>query len=364
MSSSFTRQTLPLRPVRPHPERVRRRRRRIILAGGLLLALVGIGVGLAIWIPVGSRPNAKPSTAAKPAPTAKPSATPPPFDPNINAVLPTHRIVAYYAVPGAAATGPAYKPSAAMYARLKAQGAVYAKLDPAHPVALGIDLVVDVPDRSKGSSGTYSHYVDSATINSYVAFCEKYHLLLFLDLNMGWAKPLTVLNHFDDYFKLPFVEVAIDPEWMFPRHNGIPGVNLSNVRASDLNPLIEAVAAMPMAYHVPRKVMIVHQYRGDGDGKKNPYSPATAEIADKHNIVDDPRVDLVFHLDSVGGWPGDIAVKEGQYQKWIAGDMSKYGNFQYGGFKIFYKIESRNKLMTPAQVMSMTPAPMVVTYGN
>ena len=194
-----------------------------------------------------------------------------PFDPNVDAILPTHRVVAFYAVPGASATGPAYKLSRAMLARLRAQGAAYQKLDPAHPVALGIDLVVDVPDRFKGRGGTYSHYVDAATIEQYVAFCQKNDLLLFLDLNIGWAKPLTVLHHFDNYLKLPFVDVAIDPEWMFPRHNGIPGVNLSNVRASDLNPLIEAVAAMPMEYHVPRKIMIIHQYRGDGDGKANPY---------------------------------------------------------------------------------------------
>ena len=251
-----------------------------------------------------------------------------------------------------------------MLARLQAQGAAYQKLDPAHPVALGIDLVVDVPDRFKGKSGTYSHYVDSGTIDKYVAFCKKNDLLLFLDLNIGWAKPLTVLHHFDNYLKLPFVQVAIDPEWMFPRHNGIPGKNLSNVRASDLNPLIEAVAAMPMQYHVPRKIMIIHQYRGDGDGKTNPYAPGPSEIADKRNIVNDPRVDLVIHIDSVGGWAGDIALKEGQYKKWVATDMAKYGNFKYGGFKIFYKLEARHKLMTPAQVMSMKPAPMVITYGN
>ncbi len=279
-------------------------------------------------------------------------------------MLPTHRIVAFYAVPGASATGPAYVLSNAMLARLKAQGAAYQKLDPAHPVALGIDLVVDVPDRFKGKSGTYSHYVDAGTINKYVAFCKKNDLLLFLDLNIGWAKPLTVLHHFDSYLKLPFVQVAIDPEWMFPRHNGIPGKNLSNVRASDLNPLIEAVAAMPMQYHVPRKIMIIHQYRGDGDGKANPYAPGPSEIADKRNIVNDPRVDLVIHIDSVGGWAGDIALKEGQYKNWVANDMAKYGNFKYGGFKIFYKLEARHKLMTPAQVMSMKPAPMVITYGN
>jgi hypothetical protein len=344
--------------------RHRRRRKRVLLIVGIFVALLGIGTVMAIWLPVDS----KPSASVKPGPSVKPtvaaSPTPAPFNPNADAVLPTHRVVAFYAVPNAPATGPAYKLTSSMLSRLRAQGAAYQKLDPAHPVDLGIDLVVDVPDRFKGKGGTYSHYVDDDTINQYVAFCKKNDLLLFLDLNIGWAKPLTVLNHFDKYLKLPFVMVAIDPEWMFPRHNGIPGVNLSNVRASDLNPLIEAVAAMPMKYHVPRKIMIIHQYRGDGDGKKNPYAAGSSEIADKADLVNDPRVDLVIHIDSVGGWAGDIKVKEGQYKKWVSDDMKKYGNFQYGGFKIFYKLEARHKLMTPAQVMSMKPAPMVITYGN
>src|SRR5262249_5854581 len=111
------------------------------------------------------------------------------FDPNVGAILPDHRVVAFYAVPGAAATGPAYEPTTAMLNRLKAQGAAYEKLDPEHPVALGIDLVVSVPDRFAGKSHTYSHHVDAATIQRYVDFCEKNNLLLFLDLNIGWADP-------------------------------------------------------------------------------------------------------------------------------------------------------------------------------
>jgi hypothetical protein len=335
----------------------------VLVVIGVVGGLAALGAILAIWLP--SSKNAAQASQQTTRGTAVQAAPPPAvFDPNVGAILPTHRVVAYYAVPGAAATGPAYVPSTAMLHRLRAQGAVYQKLDPAHPVVLGIDLVVSVPDRFKGKSGTYSHHVDAATIQQYVDFCRKNNLLLFLDLNIGWADPLTELMSFSQYLKLPFVEVAIDPEWMFPRHNGIPGKNLSNVRASDLNPLIEAVAAMPMTYHVPRKIMIIHQYRGDGDGISKPFSAAAAEIADKRNIVDDKRVDLVIHIDSVGGWPGDIALKEAQYKRWVAEDMTKYGNFQYGGFKIFYKLEARHKLMTPAQVMSMKPAPMVVTYGN
>jgi hypothetical protein len=346
----------------------RPRTRRVLLFVGVFVVLVGVGGAVAFgWTGgrVGSTDTAnKAPLAAQHSPATDAAPTPVAFDPDSGAILPDHRIVAYYAVPNAPATGPAYRPTTAMLTRLRSQGAAYEKLDPTHPVKLGIDLVVSVPDRYPGRDHNYSHHVDDATIQSYVDFCEAHDLLLFLDLNIGWADPLKELMSFSKYLKLPFVEVAIDPEWMFPRHNGIPGVNLSNVRASDLNPLIKAVAALPEEYKVPRKVLIIHQYRGDGDGKANPFDPKSSEIADKRNIVNDLRVDLVIHIDSVGGWAGDIALKKGQYQKWVAADMAKYGNFRYGGFKIFYKLESRHRLMTPAEVMSMNPAPMVITYGN
>ena len=151
---------------------------------------------------------------------------------------------------------------------------------------------------------------------------------------------------------------------MFPRHDGIPGINLSNVRASDLNPIISALASIPMQYHVPRKILIIHQYRRDGDTLANPYDAGQAEIADKRNIIYDPRVDVVIHIDSVGGYPGDHDDKIQQYTQWVQQDMHKYQNFLYGGFKLFYKIEAKTSLMTPKEVLSLVPPPMVVTYGN
>jgi hypothetical protein len=296
--------------------------------------------------------------------TSTPTPTPT-FDPGLGAVLPTHRVVAFYAVPYAEPTGPAYEPSDSMLAALVQQGAAYGLLDPEHSVQLGIDLVVSVPDAYPGPQGTYSHHVDAATIQSYIDFCRKNDLLLFLDLDFGQAPIMSEVNFFLPYLeKYAFVHMAIDPEWMFPRRNGIPGVNLSNVRASDLNPIIEAVAAIPMRYHVPRKILILHQYRPDGDGLKDPYDPGQAEIADKRNLLFDPRVDVVIHIDSVGGYPGDIHDKTLQYSEWVQQDIEKYGNFLYGGFKLFYQHEAKIRLMTPKEVLSLTPPPMVVTYGN
>jgi hypothetical protein len=287
-----------------------------------------------------------------------------PFDPNVGAVLPTHRVVAFYAIPNAEATGPAYTLTSSMLRQLKKQGAAYQQVDPAHPVQLGIDLVVSIPDASPGPHSYYSHKLDPATIQSYIDFCQRNNLILFLDLDFGLAPVMQEVDFFLPYLEnYPFVQMAIDPEWMFPRHDGIPGVNLSNVHASDINPIIEALAQIPMKYHVPRKMLLIHQYRPDGDGLKNPYDAGQAEIADKRELIFDKRVDVIIHVDGVGGYVGDQADKSREYNTWVSQDMQKYHNFQYGGFKLFYHIEAKT-LMTPKEVLALKPAPMVITYGN
>lgn len=332
----------------------------------LLLSLILIVSVSAIFIVPAFKLNSEaPSTALIGRAVASTPTPTPTFDPTLGAVLPTHRVVAYYAVPFAEPTGPAYEPTDSMLAALKQQGNAYQQIDPTHPVELGIDLVVSVPDGFPGPNGTYSHHVDAGTIQTYIDFCSKNNLLLFLDLNFGWSPVMQEVNFFLPYLEeYAFVHMAIDPEWMFPRHDGIPGVNLSNVRSTDLNPIIEAVAAIPMQYHVPRKILIIHQYRPDGDGLKNPYDAGDAEIADKGNLLFDPRVDVVIHVDSVGGYQGDIKDKKFQYSEWVAQDMNKYHNFLYGGFKLFYQHEAKVRLMTPKEVLALVPAPLVVTYGN
>jgi hypothetical protein len=350
-------------PLTQKPRRVSRNPRRLV-AIVFLLSMSLIIESASINVP--GLQNRTVAHILALTPRAQATFTPAPaFDPGRGAVLPTHRVVAFYAVPDAEPTGPAYELSDTMLAELRHQGSAYEQLDPEHPVRLGIDLVVSVPDAFPGPHKSYSHHVDAGTIQSYIDFCSKHDLLLFLDLNFGQAPVMEEVDFFLPYLrKYAFVQMAIDPEWMFPRRNGLPGVNLSNVRASDLNPIIQAVAEIPMQYHVPRKILIIHQYRPDGDDVKNAFDPAQAEVADKRNLLFDPRVDVVIHVDSVGGYPGDIQDKRLQYSEWVQQDMKKYANFAYGGFKLFYKHEAKLRLMTPKEVLSLDPPPMVITYGN
>jgi|SRR5579859_4148791 len=327
----------------------------LILIGMVLLGISGTTAAPSLMTQIRPVSNAH-----------RPRITPTPtFDPNFGAVLPNHRVVAFYAVPNAEPTGPAYTIDDDMLNHLREQADAYQQLDPSHPVQPGIDLVVSVPDAYPGPNNTYSHHVDADTIQQYIDFCKTNNLLLFLDLNFGQSAVMDEVNAFLPYLETyPFVHMAVDPEWMFPRHDGIPGTNLSNVRASDLNPIISALASIPMHYHVPRKILIIHQYRSDGDTMATPYDAGLAEIADKRNIMDDPRVDVVIHVDSVGGYPGDQADKTQQYAQWVQQDMKLYRNFRYGGFKLFYKIEAKTSVMTPQEVLALSPPPMVVTYGN
>jgi hypothetical protein len=129
--------------------------------------------------------------ARRAAATSTPIPTPT-FDPSLGAVLPTHRVVAFYAMPYAEPTDQAYEPTDAMLTALRKQGAAYEQLDLEHPVQLGIDLVVSVPDAYPGPQRSYSHHVDAATIQSYIDFCRKNNLFGFwtstLDRPGSWPK--------------------------------------------------------------------------------------------------------------------------------------------------------------------------------
>lgn len=49
-------------------------------------------------------------------------------------------------------------------------------------------------------------------------------------------------------------------------------------------------------------------------------------------------------------------VKTEQYTEWVQRDMARFGNFRYGGFKIFYRLKSRHRLKTLAEVMAVRVA--------
>lgn len=267
-------------------------------------------VGNAVAVSIASRPTA------------------PPFDPSAGAPLPDNRIVTAYGISGGGdANGPASTCCAAgdllpsFLPQLQRLGQQYAAADPTHPVKLGIDLVVDI---FAGCGGLQycAGWTSDDTIQRYVTFCQQNNLLLFFDMQFG-TEPVehAVTTHLLKYLEqYPFTELALDTEFHAPNtsegyaeESQYPNFT-GHMDASEVNWAIAELAQISLQQHLPRKVLIVHQFL--------PFV-----LPDKNQIKRNPNVSLVLQADGFGGHFDKLS----RYQEFVQQDL-----LEYGGYKLFY----------------------------
>lgn len=277
------------------------------------------------------------------------------FDPSVGAPLPNDRIVAAYGIVGGGQyNGPAstLQMLDAFLPQLQQLGQQYAALDPTHPVQLALDLVVNVIQPCSSFPKWCASWTDDATIQAYVDYCQQHHLLLFFDLQLG-VEPVAdaVVNQLQPYLqKYSFTELALDTEFHFPNDShgyaeaaGYPCC-LGWMGADEINWAINYLAQTSLQYHLPRKVLVVHQW-----------DPAV--IHNKDQIALSPNVSVVLQSD---GW-GGVGNKLGDYQVFVQQDL-----VEYGGYKLFFPYPGDTQFDSPFQspqdVMNLFPQPLFVSY--
>ena len=337
--------------------RIRRGRRSHALAGALWVAcaaLLLVGCNASPKVTVGK-------AAIVSTPSAQSTATT--FDPSVGAPLPYNRIVAAYGIVGG---GPPNGPAStidsldAFLPHLQQLGQQYASLDAIHPAKLGVDLVVNVLQQCSAFPKWCASWVDDQTMQAYIDYCRQHNLLLFLDVQLG-VEPVSdaVANHLATYLtKYPFVELALDTEFHFPntpdcysKAAGYPCC-LGWMNADEINWAINDLAQISMQNHLPRKVLIVHQW--------NP-----AVLPDKDNVKLNPNVSVVLQSDGFGGYDNKL----GDYQVFVQQDL-----LEYGGYKLFfdycpdsclaYDIDPNGnaQVQSPQDVLNLFPQPLFVSY--
>ena len=283
------------------------------------------------------------------------AAATPPFDPAVGAPLPNSRIVAAYGIVGGSqVSGPASSLDmlAAYMPQLQQLGQQYAALDPSHPVQLGLDLVINVIQPCAEFAKWCASGTDNATIMAYIQFCQQHHLLLFFDLQLGVEPVATaVVEQVQPYLqKYSFTELALDTEFHFPNTPagyaeaaGYPCC-LGWMDASEINWAINYLAQTSLKFHLPRKVLIIHQWN-------------SAVISNKGSIKLNPNVSVVLQSDGFGAADNKI----GDYQVFVQQSL-----IEYGGYKLFYNYPGSfsydTPLQTPQQVMQLFPQPLFVSY--
>lgn len=278
-----------------------------------------------------------------------------PFGPARGAPLPGNRIIAVYGIVyGEESNG--FASSLDMLRgflpQLNQLSRQYAALDPTHGVREAVDLVVNPLKPCNEDPKWCSRYPDQAIMQAYLRFCQQHHLLLFFDLQLG-TEPVrdAVLNHLLPYLeRYPFTELALDTEFHFPNTaQGYADAQnypccLGWMGAGEINWAIDELAGISRQYHLPRKVLVVHQW-----------DPSV--IHGKDQIRLNPNVSLVVQSD---GW-GAVYYKLNNYTRFVQQAL-----VEYGGYKLFLPHDGDSQydipLQTPQQVLQLFPQPLFISY--
>ncbi len=263
--------------------------------------------------------------------------------PDEGALLPSHRIVAYYGNLYSTQMGILGEyPPAQVLAMLESTTAMWAAADPSTPVVPALDYIVVSAQASPGPDGKYRLRMPDSQVQQILSMAQQVNGIVFLDVQVGLSNVETEVPLLEKYLALPNVELSLDPE--FDMHNGErPGTVIGTMDASDINWAANYLASIVAANDLPPKILVVHRFTDD-------------MVTNTSEIKPLPAVQIVMDMDGFG-FP---AKKINTYEQVIV----PYP-VQFTGFKLFYKNDAAGPLgalMTPAQVLKLSPQPSYIQY--
>jgi hypothetical protein len=254
-------------------------------------------------------------------------------------LFPQRRLVALYGHPGTPALGALGEQDLpASITRAKELAARYRRLSTI-PVIPAFEIIATVAEGSPGRDGSYSYQTPLALLRPWVMRASAAGMYVVLDLQAGRASLLTQAKSYAPFLKLPNVGLALDPEWKLqPRQR--PLHQIGSVSASEVNSVSNWLAGLTARYHLPQKLLVLHQFRLAMLGNESSIDTGHDDLA------------IIIHMDG----QGTPAVKQ---QTWQA-VTSAAPRHVFFGWKNFYTKD--HPMLSPRQTMARTPEPMMISY--
>lgn len=263
--------------------------------------------------------------------------------PNVGAILPFKRVVAYYGNFYSKGMGVLGEyPADQLMAMLASTSAKWAAADPTTPVVPAIQYIVAVAQAGAGKEGKYVLRMPDDQIDHALDMANQMHGLLFLDVQVGQSTIEHELPIIEKYLQMPQVHLAIDPEFSMKFGNP-PGRVIGTLDAADINYAAQYLATLVRENNLPPKMLVIHRFTGD-------------MVTNYKKIQPLPEVQVVMDMD---GW-GSQAKKKNTYLRVIASEP-----VQFTGLKLFYKNDIKppsTGMLTTSEVLNLTPAPIYIQY--
>ncbi len=260
-------------------------------------------------------------------------------EPLPGAIIPEHRIVAFYGNPLSKRMGilGQIDPDS-MLRKLEETAMEWAMADPERTVLPALHLIAVVAQSYPGPARKYRLQMPDSVIERVAGWAEQRGWLLFLDIQPGLSTVEAEVAHLEKYLTRPYVHLALDPEFAM-KDGKKPGTDwMGRMDAVEVNHAVEVLAKIVEEHQLPPKVLVVHRFTRN-------------MLTNASQIRLDPRVQVVIDMDGYGAPSG----KKAAY-KWF---VVRYP-VQYTGWKLFYKNDK--PLMTPEQVLEVYPKPMYIQY--
>ena len=259
------------------------------------------------------------------------------------AVLPYHRVVAYYGNLYSKNMGVLGEyPPEEMWSRLLKETEAWEQADPKTPVVPAIHYIAVVAQGTPWSDGQYRYRMPQQQIDSALAIAKMHDALVFLDVQVGLSTVELEIPQLEKYLLMPHVHLGIDPE--FSMKDGTPpGKKIGTLDAEDINFCSAYLAELVQDYNLPPKILIVHRF-------------TKGMVTHYKNIKLSPEVQIVINMDGFGR----PELKYSTYNRFIHPEP-----IQFTGFKLFYKNdtkESPNHLLTPEELMKLQPRPVYLQF--
>jgi hypothetical protein len=260
-------------------------------------------------------------------------------EPLPGAIIPEHRIVAFYGNPLSKRMGILGQIAPdSMLRRLEETSMEWAKADPERKVLPALHLIAVVAQGYPGPARKYRLQMPDSVIERVAGWAEERGWLLFLDIQPGLSTVEAEIPHLVKYLTRPYVHLALDPEFAM-KDGKKPGTDwMGRMDAVEVNHAIGELARIVEEHQLPPKLLVVHRFTRN-------------MLTNAAQIRLDPRVQVVIDMDGYGAPSG----KKAAY-KWF---VVRYP-VQFTGWKLFYKNDK--PMMTPEQVLEVYPKPMYIQY--
>lgn len=264
-------------------------------------------------------------------------------DPSLpGALLPFHRIVAYYGnlySRQMGILGALQRDS--MLSRLKEEVEKWQAADTMLKVIPALHYIAVTAQRAPGKDRLYRLRMPSSEIDKVIEMARSAGAIVFLDIQPGHSLAVAEARQLARYLALPFVHLGIDPEYSMKKGE-VPCSVIGTMDAADINEVSGLLAELVRDHRLPPKVLVIHRF-------------TQAMVTNYKYIRLRPEVQIVMNMDGFGG----PAKKKDSYRAWIAGQP-----VQFTGFKLFYlnDVKTGGRLMQPEEVLQLFPSPVYIQY--